>query len=736
MTSKLLNWSVGYTDNPEKCPAEIYPAVVPGNVQMDYARAKQWEHYSKGLNSRNYRWMEDVWWLYRAPLDFTLEEGQIASLVFKGIDYQYEIRVGNQVLHKGTGMFSTIRCDVTSFAGKDLLLEILVYPAPKYGDSEDREQARKSFKPCVCYGWDYHPRIIPLGIWDEACLEISEAHSICALDAFYRLNDDFSLCEIETILRLNGSGKVSAELLDGEVTVAAVSTCTEEKECKLKLILASPKLWYPTGYGEQHCYILRARTLNERGVVQEEKTRSIGFRRSKLVMNEDSWKYPDTFSKGRSDAPATLEINGCRIFAKGSNWVNAQIFHGDMNRENYRMLLSMVRDANMNILRVHGGGPVNKECFYELCDEMGIMVWQEFPLACNEYPDEDEYLDVLKQDAADIICRLRTHPCLVMWCGGNELFNVWSGMTEQHHALRLLDSLCYEYDRFTPFNMTSPLVGMSHGNYVNYDEGTGREFITDIVKSRNTAYTEFGSPGMADVEYLRTFMSEEDINDCCPDNPVWLEHHGFHAWFESTWVRKTEAEYYFGGYDNTEDLCNKTQFIQAMCYRSLFEEMRKQWPHCSMALNWCFNEPWPTAANNSLVSWPTKPKPAYYAVQKALRSQMASLRVDHHLWWSGDRFKAEVWLLNDAPEQLNGGQISVYYAIGEGKYIRWGILDHPVVEEQTNFCCGEITFLIPEGFEGKIHVWLKADNMEEMDSQYTYLCRKRKNESEKRLLNL
>ena len=124
-----------------------------------------------------------------------------------------------------------------------------------------------------------------------------------------------------------------------------------------------------------------------------------------------------------------------------------------------------------NLLRVHGGGSVNKESFYELCDEMGIMVWQEFPLACNEYPDEDEYLDVLKQDAASIICRLRTHPCLVMWCGGNELFNGWSGMTEQHHALRLLDSLCYEYDRFTPFNMTSPLLGMSHGNYVQLNGG-------------------------------------------------------------------------------------------------------------------------------------------------------------------------------------------------------------------------------------------------------------------------
>jgi hypothetical protein len=187
-----------------------------------------------------------------------------------------------------------------------------------------------------------------------------------------------------------------------------------------------------------------------------------------------------------------------------------------------------------------------------------------------------------------------------MWCGGNELFNSWSGMTEQHHALRLLDSLCYRHDRFTPFIMTSPLNGMGHGHYINYDEKVGREVITDFVRSSNTAYTEFGSPGMASIEYLRSFMSEEDIADCNPTNEVWLEHHGFKSWITESWVRKPEADYYFGGWESIEDLCNKTRFIQAMCYRTLFEEMRKQWPHCSMALNWCLNEPWPSAANNNL----------------------------------------------------------------------------------------------------------------------------------------
>lgn len=737
MQMKRLTWSVGYSNNPDSIPEEFYPAEVPGNVQADYAKAHNWEHYSQGLNCLDYKWMEDCWWLYRTELDFVLGENQIATLVFKGIDYQYEIRVGDQILHKGIGMFSEIRCDVTSYAGTGAELEVLVYPAPKCDDSDCRDQARKSFKPCVCYGWDYHPRIIPIGIWDEAYLEVADVHSICTMEASYRLAEDFSSCSIKTELELNSFGTISVELMDANGIVVSSGKSEARKFCSMELELKNPRLWNPVGYGEQYRYVLRGRTLDQDGNILDEKCRTIGFRRSRLVMNEGAWDQPSTFPKGRSDAPATLEINGRRIFAKGSNWVNAQIFHGEMNEKNYRELLELVRNANMNILRIHGGGPVNKESFFDICDELGIMVWQEFPLACNEYPDEDEYLNVLKQDAVSIIKRLRTHPSLILWCGGNELFNSWSGMTEQHHALRLLDSLCYEYDRFTPFNMTSPLSGMSHGHYKNYDDETGREFITDIVESNSTAYTEFGAPGMADIDYLRSFMSEDDINDCNPDNPVWREHHGFGAWMTDTWVRKPEAEYYFGGYTDTEDLCNKTRFIQAMGYRSLFEEMRKQWPHCSMALNWCLNEPWPTVANNSLISWPVEPKPAYYAVRTALRPQMASLRVKHNLWWDGDMFRAEVWMLNDAVMKLDGGRIVVSYALDDdAEYVRWDVLEYQTLSEQTNRCCGEMVFSIPEGYSGKIRILLQVENAEEMNSEYVYLCRTRKKGDGKKILNL
>lgn len=735
MTKVYLNWQLGCSAERDVHPAEFFPAVVPGAAQADYARAKGWPDMNYGVNCKAYKQLEDMWWLYTAPLDFTLAEGQIATMVFTAIDYAYEIRVGGQILHRGEGMFSPIRLDVTPFAGKRETLEVLIYPAPKCDDSDCRDQARKSAKACASYGWDWHPRLISAGLWDEAYLEMQDNHGIAALDASYRLRDDLSACDIDVTVALHGIGDVAVQLLDGDAVVAEAQAAAASGEQNFRLSVAEPKLWYPVGYGDQHRYTLRACTLRD-GAAVEQVTRTIGFRRSRMVMNDGAWDEPSQFPKSRSDAPATLEINGRRIFAKGSNWVNARIFPGEMTADHYRTLLTQVRDANMNILRIWGGGPVNKECFFDICDELGIMVWQEFPLACNEYPDEDGYLSVLKQDATAIVKRLRTHPSLVLWCGGNELFNAWSGMTEQHHALRLLDTLCYEHDRFTPFIMTSPLNGMGHGHYLNYDETTGREFITDLVHSQNTAYTEFGAPGMADIDYLRKIMSEEDLNDCRAENEVWLTHHGFKAWFPETWVRKAEANYYFGGFDGMEDLCGKTRFIQAMGYRSLFEEMRKQWPHCSMALNWCFNEPWPTVANNSLLSWPDVPKPAYYAVQKALRPQIASLRVEKHLWWDGETFRAEVWMLNDAVEALPAGRVTVSCALGDGEYTRWGTLDFSTLSAQTNRCCGELILPLPVGFAGKIRVRLAVEGHGEMDSEYTYLCRARRAVSTKGMLNM
>ena len=762
MQSYKLNWILGYTNSCNESPKETFPAKVPGSVQQDYAAYKGWPPYYYGDNFKDYGWMEDVYWHYCAPLDFSLQPGQCASLLFKGIDYKYQISVNEDILYEGEGMFSHVSVDVTAYAGKKSTLKVLIYPVPKADNSGTRTEARLSCKSAACYGWDWHPRLVTAGLWDEVTFNIQDTYAITNMEVSYKLNDSLDTCIIQTFLDLSRACGVKLTLSMAEQVIMEKLFCapldivpSEDTSRALtadasldaytalpgytgsySLTLTSPQLWNPSGYGRQPIYTLTASTLTPDGEICEQTSRKIGFCRSKLVMNEGSWDLPDAFPKSRSDAPATFEINGQRIFAKGSNWVNAQIFPGEMTAEHYNELLTLVKDAHMNILRIWGGGFINKESFYDLCDEKGIMVWQEFPLACNEYPDDEHYLGILEKEAVAIVKRLRTHPCLVLWCGGNELFNNWSKMTDQHHALRLLDAVCYREDKDTPFIMTSPLNGMAHGHYMNYDEETGEEFISLLTRSHNTAYTEFGCPAVSDSKQIKSFMSPKDYEEWGPDNEVWVGHHGFHAWRAACWVRIPEVEYFYTGYTDKEDLFKKTEFLQCMSYRSCFEEMRRQWPHCAMALNWCFNEPWPTIGNNSLISWPDKVRPAYYAVKASLRPTLASLRVDHHLWHAGDTFQAEIWMLHDALEALEGGSITVSYSLGNMPYREWGTVRYPDIAPQTNFKSGMLSFVIPKDFEGEIHVKLCVEEREELSSEYTYLCKAKISASTEGMLNV
>jgi beta-mannosidase len=361
----------------------------------------------------------------------------------------------------------------------------------------------------------------------------------------------------------------------------------------------------------------------------------------------------------RSHPPITVELNGRVIFAKGSNWVSTDIFPGRVNAETLRPLLRLARDANFNLLRCWGGAIVNPEAFFDQCDELGLLVWQEFPLACNNYPDDPAYLRVLDQESRSIIRRLRKHPCLGIWGGGNELFNAWSGMTDQSLPIRLLNRNCYELDPGTPFLPTAPVEGMGHGDY-RFRGDKGREVFEIFQTAHNTAYSEFGCPGPAPVECLKSFIPESEL---WPprEGTSWQTHHAFGAWEADmqSHLHIPTQEHYFGPAGDLETLVARGTWLQCVGYQAIFEETRRQKPRCAMALNWCFNEPWPTAAGNAIVRWPASPNAAYFAVQAACRPVLASARFGKFQWRAGEAFLAELWLLNDAPVEVPAGDVEV-----------------------------------------------------------------------------
>lgn len=626
-------------------PSKWFPARVPGNVQYDYGQMMGWGDINYGENVNRFLETEDYAWEYRTVLTYECGADETAVFVAEGIDYRFDILLDGAEKCSHEGMFSRVEVPVEE-GGHELTVRIHPHPKSERAAFADRDQAQDCVKPPVCYGWDWHPRMLVSGIWQEAYVETRHAGHITRCEAFYTLNDDLTRAEI--FFETDCAEPVEITLFEPDGTELGKGD---------HFTIENPRLWWCNGQGEAALYAYTARTAHH------EVNGHIGLRRAKLIMSEGAWGEPYGFPKGRSVAPIQLELNGRNVFAKGSNWVNPDIYNGHIDEARYETLIRLAKDANMNIFRCWGGSGVNKKAFYDLCDRLGIMVWVEFPLACNCYPDDPHYLHILEQEGSAIIKALRSHPSVVMYCGGNELFNSWSKMTDQSMPLRLLNKLCYELDPKNAYIMTSPIFGMAHGGYTFYDPDAKCDVFTLFQNASNTAYTEFGVSGITDLENLKKIIPEEELFPI-ENKGSWTLHHAFGAWGDERWLcRDVLQRYAQEPLDTLEKLVAHARWLQCEGYKAVFEEARRQAPYCSMAINWCYCEPWITAAGNSLITYPTQPKPAYEAVKTALRPVMASARIPKFDWKAGETFTAQIWLLNDTHQNA---QITVDVSIRLG----------------------------------------------------------------------
>ena len=672
-----LTWEVGYSETYIGQPGQWVAAKIPGAVQLDYAKALEYGPYIWAENCKDYAWMEDKYFTYRTS--FKKPSSGKKNRVFfvsQGIDYQFDIFLnGNKIFYQ-EGMFTPIELDLTDHLENDNTLDIKIYPPPEMLGFAAAHPAHTA-KPAVSWGWDWHPRLIPVGIWDDTYLEVRNATYLKDVWVDYSLEEPFDRADIR--VEVDGV-KMAGCLLEWTLTdeegreIIKTENRAADDLTRLEARLDNPELWWSHDHGNPYLYRSRLRLYGATGKLLETRVSKVGFRKVKMVMAETTWYDPPGFPNTSNVAPFQLEINGRPIFAKGSNWVGPEIFPGIIDRARYEVLVDRAVEANFNILRIWGGGIVKKESFFELCDEKGILVWQEFPLSCYNYVDDPVYLKVLKQESESIIKRVRKHASLALWSGGNELLNTWSGMTEQSLALRLLNSQCLLLDTHTPYINTSPVYGVGHGAYLFIDENGEdvyqRMIRINAMREKFTAYPEFGVPSPSSLEVLRTIIPESEL---WPPKPgtSWESHHGFKAWggHPQSWLMVDMIEEFFGKSKDLETMVVNGQILQSEGYKAIFEGARRQKPYCSMALNWCFNEPWPTAANNSLINWPDLPKPAFYAVKDACRPFLASAEITGLVWSAGDEFSTDIWLLNDLSKPPCPANWKSYFVPGMRKYI-------------------------------------------------------------------
>ncbi|TAG54745.1 MAG: hypothetical protein EAZ27_08405 [Cytophagales bacterium] len=732
-----VKWTIGYHPTLNDKPANYYPSTVPGAPQLDVMLAEKYKQpiwYAD--NVKQFLWMEKTYFTYKTNFKKpALKQGQTLNFHSKGIDYEFIITLNGEKIWEQEGMFRYVNLDLTSKLKEDNEFTITIFP-PKMAGSDRpkdelnvngffRDNARTSVKPPMSYGWDWHPRLISRGIWDETYFEIKNQSYIEQIEVRYTL--DTTLKNAKLNLIIDGKNLTNANynwILKNPngTTVISKSGKLDKDVFMLSENLSNVSLWWPNGYGKPELYTSIVEIKSADGTLIGTKTKKIGFKRSKMVMGEGTWIEPTIFPKSRSVAPATLEINGKVIFAKGSNWVPNELFPGIQNRENYEPYVKMAKEANFNILRSWGGQVINKESFFDLCDEYGLLVWQEFPLTGTNYPDDENFLNVLDLEADAIIKRVRQHACLAFWSGGNELFNEWSGMTEQSHAMRLLNMKCYQLDKNIPFIFTSPLMGMGHGHYVFREEKNGGEVFQWMPKGKNkyTAYPEFGVPSVASVEELKKFIP---ANELFPPKPGtnWETHHAYGVWGINRWIELPFLEEYFGKINSLEELVSYSQLTQCEGYKCIFEEARRQKPFCGMAVNWCFQEPWPCAANNSLITWPGKKKPSFEAVKKACRPTLASARFQKFRYDPGEIFACDLYMLNDSYEKLPTMKVIVkiqYDGNKENTFLTW---DFPGSDENKNYEGPTAKIPLPKITSPFFKIIIEVPSKPEYNSEYTFI---------------
>lgn len=687
-----------------------------------------------GKNSLACEWVSERWWLFEN--DFFIpskQSGKRYRLVIEGLDYEGDIHINGKFVCHHKGPFIPLKIELEDFAnyGAQNRLCITVYNAPKehaqIGYTSETTTQRSRFD----YKWDFSTRMVGIGIYGPVYIEeIGEAVIEDAFVKPYCLNNDLWQIPADLNIASRTENKVilKEELFYGEKTITVKETEIElekgENNISAPVTVNSPSLWWPNGHGEQPLYRFKITLL--------EKTEEICVKEYSVAFRKVEYCKADNSSV--DSLPYIPVINGRKIYIKGVNLVPFDLVQKFPSRDTYNKAFEMLKGANINLVRVWGGGILESEYFYELCDRYGIMVWQEFIQSSsgidNSPSTEPKFLELLSLTATAMLKQRRNHVSLTFWSGGNELY-IKNDKGEEHpitydnENITMLYNLVQKYDKATfmlPSSPSGPNCGFNkealgtnhdiHGPWMYYGHKVHYEFFNE---SDSILHSEFGCNGMSDIETLREILPEESVKVKPPfSDYIWNMHGG--DWWD-TQERDTEI---FGKFeeDELETLIKCSQFIQAEGIRyALQANLRRAMQNCGSII-WQFNEPWPNVSCTSLTSYPLRPKLAYYFTKAAFSSQYASLKYDKLCFRSGEFFKASVYGFNEFGE--NKGAVCCEITDTSGNILfkeKWQI------KAELSVKAGDIEWQIPQNISGGFLVKVYWEENDTALNEYLFLIK-------------
>jgi len=618
---------------PGEVAGRVVPATVPGSVHLDLLEAGLIEDPYLDCVEADLAWMHRTHWRY--SLEFSASAvADRADLVFEGLDTVATIRLNGTVLGRTANMHRSYRFDVRGLlrdGGNELTVDLR--PALEHAEAVERALGTRprayshpfnTIRKMACsFGWDWGPDLQSAGIWRPVRLERWRGARLAGVRPLVTVDDDGtgrvtvhadverdSPVPLEVVVVVDGrTGR--GEIAPGETSVTVVVTVPDVR------------LWWPAGYGEQPRYPLSVE-LSDGGEVLDRYDRRVGFRTVAVDTTPDAIGTPFTFV-----------VNGKPVFVKGANWIPDDHFLTRVTRERVARRVGQAVAANLNLLRVWGGGVYESEDFYEVCDERGILVWQDFPFACAAYPEEDPLWTEVAAEAREQVARLTPHPSLALWCGNNE--NLWGhadwGWREQlggrswglAYYRTLLPSIVAELDPTRPYTPGSPAApGTVHPN--DPDHGTRHEWAVwnqlDYTHYRDHVprfCTEFGFQGPPTWATLTRWIHDEPLT---PASPAFRAHQKAE---DGAGKLERGLAAHLPVPADFADWHWAAQLNQARAVAFGIEHFRSWWPRTAGAVVWQLNDCWPVTSW-AAIDYGERPKPLWYALKHAFAPRLFTVQ--------------------------------------------------------------------------------------------------------------
>lgn len=659
---------------------EWMAAEVPGTVHTDLMHHQKIQDPFYRTHEKEVQWVDKVNWEYTLTFrpETEIAKSRHQQFIFYGLDTWCDVFLNGEKMASPCNMFRTWKIDVSGKLKQgDNVLRVLFYspitrgleemeryglslPASndysEYGGMGPVKVSVFTRKAPYHFGWDWGPRLVTSGIWRPVVLEgWNDLHLENSFIRQPSVTPQTAQLEAEVNFFSEQASPIEAEIVcNGRVLT---QTKTEAKAGQNRLLLPfsikNPKLWWSKGLGEPHLYAFTIR-LKKEGETKAEQTVRTGLRSLKLIREKD--EKGETFY---------FELNGQPVFAKGTNMIPNDIFLPRIGREGYEKVVQDAANANMNMIRIWGGGIYEDDYFYELCDQHGIMVWQDFMFACAMYPGNKEFLDNVRQEAIDNIIRLRNHPCIALWCGNNEIDAAWArwgwqktyteaekqqifqAYTQLFH--QLLPEIVTAYTDGDDYWPSSPMSGPGINAHEILPSTSGDNHYWGVWHSKHRFeeyrnnigrfISEYGFQSFPEFNTVKKYTLPEDYDI---ESEVMSAH-------QRSGIGNLRIKEYLGWYyretDDFEQFLYLSQVLQAKAMRTALQAHRRAMPYCMGSLVWQLNDCWPVA------SWSTTDyyhnwKAAHYAIREACKPVI--------LVPDTNQTTLELWIVNDLLKNLNG----------------------------------------------------------------------------------